>query len=103
MPMSDVEIEHRNRAVKLKHHAPILQFSKSARIKMNADSVERHICEAIDGKATFHPVDREVAVGFMTGDSLDVVDCHAVHLASIDPHVRKREVNWYVKVEERQS
>lgn len=36
-----------------------------------------------------------------TGNLLDIATCNAVHLTCVDSTVRKRELNWYVKVEER--
>jgi hypothetical protein len=37
----------------------------------------------------------------LLGTTRDILHGHAVHRAGIDPHVKKRDVNWYVKVEER--
>lgn len=37
----------------------------------------------------------------MTENSRAIVPCSAVNVEWIDATVRKRELNWYVKVEER--
>lgn len=37
----------------------------------------------------------------MAGNSLNFITRHAVHRAGVDSTAKKRELNWYVKVEER--
>ncbi|MDH5741776.1 MAG: hypothetical protein OEY77_15770 [Nitrospira sp.] len=57
--------------------------------------------DAIEHRTSVVELNDSMPFRRLPGTMRDIIHGHAVHRAGIDRNVKKRAVNWYVKVEER--
>jgi hypothetical protein len=91
---------HRNTVMQLPQYLPEIHVPLSSSVKITDESVVRDILERITYKVVFHAVDREMALYSRTGNSMDFLNCNAVHPSLTGDLVGNRDLNYFVKVRE---
>jgi hypothetical protein len=87
---------HASSVMQLIEYVPVLRVPRSRSIKLGQDSITSEPCRIEEYKACFHAADRQMVLYSTNGDSQTFLDRDWV----VPAYAKKRELNWFVRVEE---